>query len=211
MATLASIAHRFHENPTSKSAADELLQLQREQFDHDEYYHREIARLDMKTRLTHLTLHFAKYVGYLGKLSDDLTANSPSLQRVLVDSLIIAISMANTLNMRIVDKIDTKSCSNASLDELSRQLARSTALGNGSLLRNLLVAMSQSTGRMAKACEGLDHIESVDFREELKIAVIEVTKTTLAAAALIDLDIVFAIKARLAEVKARFIFHNPIL
>jgi hypothetical protein len=50
-------------------SATDLRQLQVEQFSHDETYHREIARLPVQQRLTHMTLHFAKYVGRL--LADD--------------------------------------------------------------------------------------------------------------------------------------------
>ena len=35
-----------------------MLDLQREQFEHDERFHREIARLDLGTRLKHMALHF---------------------------------------------------------------------------------------------------------------------------------------------------------
>jgi hypothetical protein len=37
--------------------------LQREQFAHDERFHREIVRLSTETRLKHMALHFCKYTG----------------------------------------------------------------------------------------------------------------------------------------------------
>ena len=39
------------------SAADELFALQVAQLKHDEYYHREIARLTVHARLNHMALH----------------------------------------------------------------------------------------------------------------------------------------------------------
>lgn len=207
MVALVSTAHRFRDDRPNRFAADELIRLQREQLEHDEYYHREIARLDMKGRVTHLTLHFAKYVGYLGELCDNRNADA-EIQRILVDAFIISISAANTLNVRLSEKLDSELCKKVSLRELGIRLAHSHLMSDVPLSQLLLTKLSQPTGRMAKACEGLDHIESSNFRAELVAGSIEIFRLTLAAAAKLDLDIVELSKTRLDEVKERFIFHN---
>ena len=51
--------------PVHSSAADELFALQIAQLKHDEFYHREIARLTVHARLNHMALHLCKYVGQL--------------------------------------------------------------------------------------------------------------------------------------------------
>ena len=53
------------------SAETILFTLQLEQFEHDEKYHREIARLTTHHRLNHMALHFAKYTGQLADAGAD--------------------------------------------------------------------------------------------------------------------------------------------
>lgn len=207
MATLASIAHRFQESPLSQTAADELLRIQREQLDHDEYYHREIARLDTTRRITHLTLHFSKYVGYLAEICDD-GHSSHTIQHVLTDTFIIAVSAANTLNVRISDCLGAEVCERVPLAELGQHLQQLSGLSNGPIVQHLLISLSKSTGRMAKACEGLDHVESQNFRENLVDGLSETLKAVLVAAGALRIDLATTARARLAAVKSRFIFHG---
>lgn len=207
MASLASIAHRFQENPPSQSAAGELFRLQREQLDHDEFYHREIARLDTKKRITHLTLHFSKYVGYLAEICDN-ERSSHTIEHVLTDTFIIAVSAANTLNTRISDCLGAEVCERVPLAELGEYFQQSSGPSNGSIAQRLLIGLSKSTGRMAKACEGLDHVESQNFRENLVDGLAETLRAVLVAAGVLRIDLATTARARLATVKSRFIFHD---
>src|ERR1700744_5090150 len=84
----------------SGSAKNILFELQIEQHHHDENYHREIARLSMHQRLNHMALHFAKYAGKIA-CAENLTEVAP----VYVDTLIIALSTANILNVEIWDHL----------------------------------------------------------------------------------------------------------
>src|SRR5438128_2686877 len=81
------------------SAADELFALQVAQLKHDEFYHREIARLTVHARLNHMALHFAKYVGHLASA---IEANDQRLiRRTITDAFVITLSSANTLNLSL--------------------------------------------------------------------------------------------------------------
>ena len=73
-----------------------LNELQWEQHQHDEQYHREIARLTVHERWKHMALHFAKYAGNLVGDVD----NDERLQRAVIDTFVIALSTSNTLNIR---------------------------------------------------------------------------------------------------------------
>jgi hypothetical protein len=128
-------------------AAKELFELQVAQLKHDEFYHREIARLTMHARLNHMALHFAKYVG---QLASAIEADDRRLIRQTVtDAFVIALSSANILNLSLGAAIpDANGC--RSLGELGRALSR-----NDPLLRSLAVP----TGQIARACEKL-----VDWR-----------------------------------------------
>ena len=78
---------------------DDLARLQWEQFEHDEKYHREIARLTVQDRLKHMALHFAKYSGGLAAGPDEA-----ELRRLVTDIFVIALSSANILNVRLADR-----------------------------------------------------------------------------------------------------------
>jgi len=83
------------------SARNTLFELQVEQHHHDENYHREIARLSLHQRLNHMALHFAKYAGKVAATTDP-----DGLTRVYVDVLIIALSTANILNIKLWDLLE---------------------------------------------------------------------------------------------------------
>src|SRR4051812_28952796 len=77
----------------------ELDELQFQQFEHDETYHREITRLRTQDRLRHMTLHFAKYSG---NLVDALArGDEAEVQRVVTDVFIIGVSTSNVLNFKL--------------------------------------------------------------------------------------------------------------
>ena len=164
MKALATIEHRDSSH-VNRGAASQLLQLQREQFEHDEAFHREVARLEIKHRLTHMALHFSKYVGYVGgHVGDD--SRGPDLRRVIVDCFIIALSSANILNVRLSDEFGLDSTDYPSLHDFARRLSLQNSEGRFDAAW-LLVALSIPVGRMAKACEALDHLEALAYREEI--------------------------------------------
>jgi hypothetical protein len=49
------------------NSAEQLLALQISQLEHDEFFHKEITRLNVHQRLNHMVLHFAKYCEILRK------------------------------------------------------------------------------------------------------------------------------------------------
>jgi hypothetical protein len=158
--------------------------VQFEQHLHDERYHPQISRLSVQDRLRHMVLHFAKYAGRLYDAPDEL-----QIKRTATDSLIIAISCANILNVDLSAKLPNV----PSVDTTPASFA------------NRLVV---TTGRMAAACERLDHLEDFSYRVVLVEGALEI------AAASIDLfnsngwDPVRAMRERLAPVKAKSLFHG---
>ncbi|MEP7348503.1 MAG: hypothetical protein ABI668_00975 [Sphingorhabdus sp.] len=158
--------------------------LQWEQFEHDEKYHREIARLTVQDRLKHMALHFAKYAGELfAEPSED------KFRRLVTDTLIIGISAANTLNIRLADAVGQ------------------TDVGNPSDFdRQLVVA----AGRMATACEKLDHLEDFPFRPHISAEVLKIINSSIAVFMDKQWDVTTSIKDRLAPVKAKSIFFGKL-
>jgi hypothetical protein len=165
--------------------APELDQLQLEQFQHDETYHREIARLTVQSRLTHMTLHFAKYAGYLAEGCDEARQ-----QQITTDVFVIALSSANILNIKLSDVGDLQS---GKPIKTASDFAR---------------CLSIAAGRMAAACEKLDHLEDFPFRPVIRDGAIACAKAALAFCALKNWDTSGLVRERLTGIKAKSLFHG---
>jgi hypothetical protein len=155
-------------------AAFELRALQIEQFDHDETFHREIARLSVQDRLRHMTLHFAKYVGRLLYAED-------SDQQVIVDTFIIALSSANILGIHL------------SPSETAPSQSR----------QDFVARVGVAAGRMAAACEKLDHLEDFPFRQTLRDGVVDIAAAVMGYSVLHQLDLPKLVRKRLANVRGK--------
>lgn len=162
-----------------------LNELQWEQHEHDEQYHREIARLTVHERWKHMALHFAKYAGNLvGNLE-----NADSLQRAVTDTFVIALSTSNTLNIRAAELVSRSDVAVVSDVEFFESLVT-------------------GAGKMAAACEKLDHIEAVAFRDEVTAAVSDLLSATITFAASRRWPLDELVRARLGAVKKKWIHHG---
>jgi hypothetical protein len=166
-----------------------LDQLQLEQFEHDETYHREIARLPTQNRLRHMALHFAKYSGNF--VEARAARDEQAIQRVATDVFIIGLSAANTLNFRLSEV-------------LVHEGAGIGDVGESSLADSLAI----QAGRMAAACEKLDHLEDFPFRPVLREATVELVRSAIAFAELQSWDLRHLVRVRLKPVKEKFIHHD---
>lgn len=172
------------ENDRASTLDFEALQL--EQFKHDEAYHREIARLSTQDRLKHMALHFAKYAGNLAEAGDNETA----LKKAVIDTFIIAVSTANTLNVRLSELVGSKASS-----------VRSTSFPT---------LLAVYAGRMAAACEKMDHLEDVAFRPIIRDSVVGLIEAAADEADRRGWQIAELVRSRLAGVKQKMIFHGRI-
>lgn len=156
------------------------------QFEHDEKYHREISRLPMQDRLRHMALHFAKYAG---RLQED-AADSP-FKRIATDTLIIALSTANTLNVDLSAKEFGGDRSNAPREAFAKRLAI-------------------AAGRMAGACERLDHLEDFPFRAAITTEVLAILSACIDLFDAEGWELATEREARLKPIKAKSIFHDKL-
>lgn len=168
--------------------APTLDELQWEQHQHDEQYHREIVRLTVHERWKHMALHFAKYAGNLVADIED----EHRLQRAVVDTFVIALSTSNTLNIRASDLVARSSVAAVTAWEFFQ-------------------ALVAGAGRMAAACEKLDHIEAVPFREEVTMATSDLVAATVTFAQSKAWRLDDLVRARLASVKKKWIHHDRIV
>jgi hypothetical protein len=190
----------------TNSFEDRVLRLQWRQQVHDDRYHRDILLLAVGQRMKHFALHLAKYAG---QLVDSIDEDDSSTQnRLMVDSFIITLAAANTLNINLAqssrtppvdNKYDLRSAGHFFAGELE-YLADDKYWFVKQLIR--------SAGRMAKACESLDHTERFPSREALEAAVIDVYKLVLAYASMMRSDLEDDFLFRIKSVEAKHIFSQ---
>lgn len=155
------------------------------QFEHDEKYHREICRLSTQDRLRHMSLHFAKYAG---RLLDD--PSDADFRQIAVDTMVIAVSCANILNV----------------DLLGKFVPFAGKLAQPEYTRRLAIA----AGKMAAACEKLDHLEDFPFRPTLTTQALGILTDSVALFQTEGWEPVQEMSQRLAKIKAKSIFHGKI-
>jgi hypothetical protein len=183
-----------------------MLDLQREQFAHDERFHREIARLNTEARLKHMALHFCKYTGQFATALHN--PDTAALRfRTITDSFIISLCSANTLNFDLSKHIAPQLGGAATLRDLGLHLA--SQLYPAAILDDswLLTAHAIHAAKMARACEKIDHLEAFPFREEIQQAVLRLCQIAIIAAHANSLDLASAVQERRKEVRCR----NPFI
>jgi len=182
---------------------DVLFQLQLEQFDHDEKYHREISRLTMHHRLNHMALHFAKYSGRLS----DPDLDPEMLERKVTDTFIIALSCSNILNFRLWERLGSLPVD--SLPSLGQKMALD--MPEPPMTADALFRWTaKASGRMAAACEKLDHVEDFPFRRLIADAITDLAKGVLVFAAGQNWNLLEMARERLGGVKQKSILHGSI-
>ena len=181
-----------------------LFELQVEQHHHDEAYHREIARLSLHHRLNHMALHFAKYVGKVAQ-KNRVDETVP----VLVDALIIGLSSANILNIELWDHLQDGSREYPGLLPFGRALALRFADDIRDVSK-LTRALAVPAGLFAAACEKIDHLEEISFRNEARSAIARFSALSLAVLATEGVEPTAAVRERLAGVKRKLKLHGRI-
>ena len=201
---MTSMTNHTRPKANRGTARELLFEMQVEQHDHDERYHREIARLSLHQRLNHMALHFAKYAGKAAS-ARDLRETVP----VYVDVLIIALSSANILNVELWDAMEPKNREFPGLLAFGRTLASDMPAqmqDRDLLLKETVIA----SGRMASACEKIDHLEDISFRREIGASIAKLGGISLAVISHHGLDPVQAVRERLSDVKRRLKLHGRV-
>lgn len=172
-----------------------LPQLQVGQYNHDVAAHQDILYCLVPKKLTHFTLHFAKYQGAIALAMR--SESTESLHRALIDSMIIALAAANAMNIDISERVRN------SHQEFSTDRAQNKA---DPLRNDLLLEYVEIVARMAKACEVMDHLEDYPSRPVLERSVVELVILLGRFAQHEQIDLVAAISERWARVEQKTIF-----
>lgn len=215
MSASSQVLELSRKKPTVKNTqnvADELFELQLEQLKHDEVYHKDICLLNVHHRINHMALHFAKYTGQLVEISS--SENSPSrdefLNQTITDTFVISLILGNILNKKISESIKEINIENFdSLLELGTSLSEAK-LNDENHLIQFLHSLAIGNGKIARACEKLDHMEGFPFREEVYTGLTEIFKSTLTIASQINLDLSKTIRERWIEIEKRSVFYETL-
>lgn len=162
-----------------------LRDLQRSQNRHDLKYHPDIVALGTIGRLKHMALHNVKYAARFA--AAELEGDVAAFEKVLTDSFIIALSTANILTY-----------------DLGAGLPNTDGDGDDRAnSSDFAFRYLQEVGRMAKACESIDHLENFPFRPEIVRANATLTRLVIEEAGRRNIDLVETYARRIAEVEAR--------
>jgi len=135
--------------------------------------------------MKHMALHFAKYAGRLIDAPDET-----DFKRTAVDTLVIAVSSSNVLNISLSD-----------LDFPELVLN-----GRDDFVQRLVVG----AGRMAAACEKMDHLEDFPFRRVLVEETVKLVQLTYTLFVTEGWEPTAEMHARLLSIKKKSMFHEQV-
>lgn len=186
--------------------ADELMAFQHEQLRHDEIAHKDILCLPVHARIKHMVLHFAKYSGRLVEARE--RQDYGLMKHTVVDTWVIVLASANMLNIDISKHLinEQEAGDNSLTSMVAKFISRFSSYDSPFDLAQFELA--RIAGRMAKACESLDHMERFDSRVHLEEGVIDAARLILALVSWLRMDLKSAVLSRWKQVEQKSIFFR---
>lgn len=177
---------------------DRLYELMSSQRRHDEYYHRDVYFLPPYLRMHHLVLHFSKYAGRLYEREIQSLKDS-ELIRTLTDTFIIALSASELFQISPAFVSQEMQYDKMFPLSFSRSIESHSNTDNTvEIFRGNLVIL---TGRMAKGCESLDHLEGFNYRMVFSESIQAIILLCLLMASLMEQDIAGLVEKRWLEIE----------
>lgn len=165
------------------------LRLQWLQEQHDQHYHSDIYVLSRAGHLCHMTMHLAKYLGNLVESEQlELPPVRNAVQvKTLTDMLLVLKSCANRLNISLggeyaalVERSPKRDFYFANERLFTEAVLSGVAtITDAPVGRDFICTCLLYVGKMSKALEALDHMESYNSRVELERAVLSLFSLTL--------------------------------
>jgi len=129
-------------------------------------------------------------------------------EKNIIDSFIISTTCSNTLNILISDKLITSELVDIlSLADLGKAISINIGINTEESLW-LARIYPVVVGKLAKACESVDHLESYTYRETIAENVIAICSLMLIAASVYGIDLLTEVPSRLLGVKKKSIFFD---
>jgi|TARA_R100001369_G_scaffold30844_1_gene54741 hypothetical protein len=168
-----------------------IKNLQIKQIKHDLNAHRDLYHALLPKKITHYTLHFAKYQG---QLLEALKSDSKDdFRKVVVDSAIIIIASSNAMNI-----------------DLEEVLPNKRPPGQFEDIKDAIQGYIIAVSKMAKACEVLDHLEPYPSREILEDKICDLFFCVDFMASCSEVDLVQDIEGRWRLIEENNFAYNHI-
>ena len=185
----------------------QITELQWRQHQHDDAYHREIVTLSLERRITHMTLHFAKYTAHF--FSSIAAGDIDRFQLILIDSFVISLATANALKQDLGEALERHYKGSRSLTRLGGKILKKMH-DDSEEPYWIARQMARYTGQLAKACESMDHIEDYPFRTQMEDANFKLFQIILAEASRLGIDLIKGYFNRLHELEQTGLFHSQL-
>ncbi|QCR86440.1 hypothetical protein FEF33_11410 [Moraxella osloensis] len=159
---------------SDKERMKNIVKYQIRQLEHDKNYHTDIVAFSLPKRMTHITLHLAKYAYEIAKVVEH---NKSS--KSFVDAFIMVVSASNLLKIELADlRVDSQSNdSPVFLDNYLKNLAT-----------------------LSKACESYDHFEKYSYHDKWNEAVRNLYLSFIIQSSVMNIDVIDEANKRLDEV-----------
>jgi hypothetical protein len=105
--------------------------------------------------------------------------NDEELKITVAHNVNIIVNLANMLNVELADELQATEKTLASIGERLKE-------NNPATLEMLVIDSVIKIGQMAKVCEALDHLESIDYRQEMKKLMVNVLEHQLIICCLLE-------------------------
>ena len=190
------------------SLFSQLEEIQWKQLQHDEKYHKDIWLLNVQQRITHMVLHLSKYSTKI--TLSVFEKDHKELEKTLIDALIITVSSFNIFNTLISQSALSNDFHQLNtIDDLSNNLYQRHQAENIDNAIQLSIKLASEVGKMCKAVESLDHLESFNYKETIIDCLSKSFLTLLVLAKSNNIvELASLIENRLYEVEKKNIFFN---
>lgn len=197
------------------------------QHEHDRLFHKDIDTMPVKDRIKHFVFHLTKYgcdLACLERQGGELDVEK--IRKLLIDSLIICVSLANTLQLRLWNAVVPLATTNTYKgfhDDCLRAHAEylmNTYVPLGQPITDInqptcpvrmdiVLDCIDMIGKMAKCVEAWDHFEKYPYIDNLKELTPRYFNITLIAMHYFGIThIYFSYLKRLKEVQKKHHFYD---
>lgn len=147
-----------------------MFELQFMQLQHDRTFHTDVFHLETKRKLYHYTAHLYKYISevYVATTRSPAFTESTwlSLEKATNDMFIILMSTANLFNIKLQTLHNSHTSPTAQVKNHDELVSGYTPTGDISwVIQDAFITM----GRVSKICEGLDHLENFNMKQEFDV------------------------------------------
>jgi hypothetical protein len=156
-----------------------------------------------------MSLHFAKYAGkfVIAKQNQDRGL----LKATLIDTFIILLATANIFNKRVsAFSCIAETSEKNELKDIGKFISRTYDVNTEGVFSFIADTVTIEAGKVAKAVESLDHLESYAYAEVILNSLDKILEVCIVAAFFSSTDLESEVRERLRNVEKKSIFHDEL-